>query len=335
MTTDAGPVVLLDIGANPDSTPENLAQYARMGAIFADRVLGVADPARRAPLDRRGEGQGRRPDPAGDRAHRPDEPAVRRQRRGQGPRQAPWPTSSSATRSSATSSSSSSRACRATSSTCSGPSSAARSAAGSRTCCCKPGIARIRGVFDYERAGGSPLLGVSGTVIITHGRARRRMVGYGVAVAATMARTRVPELIAEAFAADGGGAARRRDAGRRGRRATQRPPSPWSPRRERPRADRRARRHRRDGPARRVRGAGRQPGRPRRAAVAWRSSPGPGSSPGCRTTACGSASGSSPAPATPSSRSTRQVRSAVAATVERLLGLRLESVTVTVDGVGG
>lgn len=32
---------------------------------------------------------------------------------------------------------------------------------------------------------------------------------------------------------------------------------------------------------------------------------------------------------------TRQVRSAVAATVERLLGLRLDSVTVTVDGVGG
>ena len=31
---------------------------------------------------------------------------------------------------------------------------------------------------------------------------------------------------------------------------------------------------------------------------------------------------------------TRQVRSAVAATVERLLGLRLDSVTVTVDGVG-
>jgi uncharacterized alkaline shock family protein YloU len=32
---------------------------------------------------------------------------------------------------------------------------------------------------------------------------------------------------------------------------------------------------------------------------------------------------------------TRQVRAAVAATVERLLGLRLDSVTVTVDGVGG
>jgi uncharacterized alkaline shock family protein YloU len=31
----------------------------------------------------------------------------------------------------------------------------------------------------------------------------------------------------------------------------------------------------------------------------------------------------------------RGVRSAVAATVERMLGLRLESVTVTIDGVGG
>ena len=32
---------------------------------------------------------------------------------------------------------------------------------------------------------------------------------------------------------------------------------------------------------------------------------------------------------------TRHVRAAIAATVERMLGLRLESVTVTVDGVGG
>jgi glycerol-3-phosphate acyltransferase PlsX len=63
----------------------------------------------------------------------------------------------------------------------------------------RPGIGRIRTTFDYERVGGSPLLGVKGTVIITHGRARRRMIGYGVGVAATMARTRVPELIAEAL----------------------------------------------------------------------------------------------------------------------------------------
>jgi fatty acid/phospholipid biosynthesis enzyme len=43
---------------------------------------------------------------------------------------------------------------------------------------------------------------VKGTAIITHGRARRRMIGYACEVAATTARTRVPELIAEALAAD-------------------------------------------------------------------------------------------------------------------------------------
>ncbi len=44
MITDSGPMVLLDIGANPDSTSENLAQFAHMGAIFAERVLGVTRP---------------------------------------------------------------------------------------------------------------------------------------------------------------------------------------------------------------------------------------------------------------------------------------------------
>jgi len=66
----------------------------------------------------------------------------------------------------------------------------------------RPGIGRIRRVFDYERAGGSPLLGVKGSVIITHGRAKRRMVGFACAVAADTARTGVPALIAEALRED-------------------------------------------------------------------------------------------------------------------------------------
>jgi glycerol-3-phosphate acyltransferase PlsX len=66
----------------------------------------------------------------------------------------------------------------------------------------RPGIGRIRRVFDYETAGGSPLLGVRGTVVITHGRAKRRMIGYACGVAATMARARVPELIGEALRND-------------------------------------------------------------------------------------------------------------------------------------
>jgi glycerol-3-phosphate acyltransferase PlsX len=66
----------------------------------------------------------------------------------------------------------------------------------------RPGIARIRDVFDYEKVGGSPLLGVRGSVIITHGRAKRRMIGFACAVAAQTARTGVPALIAEALRAD-------------------------------------------------------------------------------------------------------------------------------------
>ena len=44
LVAEGGTLVLLDIGANPDSSPENLAQYARMGAIFSEHVLGVATP---------------------------------------------------------------------------------------------------------------------------------------------------------------------------------------------------------------------------------------------------------------------------------------------------
>ncbi len=65
----------------------------------------------------------------------------------------------------------------------------------------RPGIDRIRAVFDYEKVGGSLLLGVRGAVVITHGRARRRMIAYAVGVGAEMARNRVPELIADRLSA--------------------------------------------------------------------------------------------------------------------------------------
>ncbi len=58
MISDAGPFLFLDIGANTDSTGENLYQYAQMGAIFAEHVQGVRRSTGRVALDRRGEGQG-------------------------------------------------------------------------------------------------------------------------------------------------------------------------------------------------------------------------------------------------------------------------------------
>jgi phosphate acyltransferase len=205
MSTDAGPLVLLDIGANPDSTAENLAQYARMGAIFADRVLGVENP--RVALLSIGEEKGKGDARIQQATELLDETNLNFVGNVEGK-------------------------------------DVVHHLADVVVCdavlgnvvikffeglsgwifdlfrgefrgsfrgrvaylLLRPGIRRIRTVFDYERAGGSPLLGVRGTVIITHGRARRRMVTFGVDVAATMARTRVPELIAEAFAGSAAGA---------------------------------------------------------------------------------------------------------------------------------
>ncbi|MCL2024620.1 MAG: phosphate acyltransferase PlsX [Coriobacteriia bacterium] len=39
-----GPVVLLDVGANADCTPEYLVQFARMGRAYARAVLGISQP---------------------------------------------------------------------------------------------------------------------------------------------------------------------------------------------------------------------------------------------------------------------------------------------------
>ena len=45
MPTPRKPFVLLDAGANPDSTPEMLQQYAVMGNIYSREILGVEKPA--------------------------------------------------------------------------------------------------------------------------------------------------------------------------------------------------------------------------------------------------------------------------------------------------
>lgn len=201
MITDAGTLVLLDIGANPDSTPENLLQYAQMGAIFAERVVGIASP--RVALLSIGEEKGK-----GDaRIQRATELLDTSSLRFEGNVEGKDLTKNLADV----------VVCDAVLGNVvikffEGLStfifdqwraefrgSLRGKLAGALM---KPGIDRIRATFDYERVGGSPLLGVKGTVIITHGRARRRMIGYACEVAATTARTRVPALIAEALAED-------------------------------------------------------------------------------------------------------------------------------------
>jgi phosphate acyltransferase len=201
MITAKGPIVLLDIGANPDSTAENLAQYAQMGAIFAERVLGVARP--RVALLSIGEEKGK-----GDaRIQRATELLDASDLRFEGNVEGKDLTVHMADV----------VVCDAVLGNV-----VIKFFEGLSTfifdlwraefegslrgrlayLLMRPGVARIRKVFDYEKVGGSPLLGVRGTVIITHGRARRRMVTYACEVAATMARTGVPALIAESLASD-------------------------------------------------------------------------------------------------------------------------------------
>lgn len=201
MVTPKGPFVLLDIGATTDSTGHNLAQYARMGAIFAERVLGVADPgvALLSIGEEAGKGEARVQEAtrlleASDlrfvgNVEGKDLPAhladvivcdatvgnvtmkffeglagfIFDQLR-QEFRRPPW-----------------------------GPLG---------YLFMRPGISRIRRTFDYERFGAAPLLGVKGMVLITHGRARRRMIGFAVEVGAAAARARIPQHIAEALAED-------------------------------------------------------------------------------------------------------------------------------------
>jgi glycerol-3-phosphate acyltransferase PlsX len=201
MVREGRPFVLLDIGANPDSTAENLAQYARMGAIFAERVIGIREP--RVALLSIGEEKGK-----GDaRIQRATELLDASDLRFIGNVEGKDLVADMAD--------------VVVTDAVAGNvvikffeglstfifdlfrAEFRRGLAGRLAyLLLRPGIGRIRHVFDYERAGGSPLLGVKGAVIITHGRAKRRMVGFACAVGAETARTGVPQLIADALRED-------------------------------------------------------------------------------------------------------------------------------------
>lgn len=198
MIRRGAPFVLLDVGANPDSTPENLAQYARMGAIFAERVLGIEQP--RVALLSIGEERGK------------GEKRVQRATElidGLGLRFIGNVEGKDLTEDHADVVVCDAVAGNIVIKFFEGLSGFIfdifreefRGSLRGRLAYLlfRPSLARIRGVFDYERIGGSPLLGVKGSVIITHGRAKRRMISHAVEVGAETARTGVPALIAEAF----------------------------------------------------------------------------------------------------------------------------------------
>jgi glycerol-3-phosphate acyltransferase PlsX len=199
MVTETGPFVLLDIGANVDATGHNLYQYAHMGSIYAERVLGVANP--RVAMLSIGEERGK-----GNLAIQQatqmldDDGSLNFVGNVEGRDLVKH---------------------KADVAVCD-------AVLGNVTMkffeglagfifdlwrrefkrgirgpigylFMRSGVGRIRDTFDYERLGASPLLGVKGMVLITHGSAKRRMIEFAVEAGATAARARIPELIADSF----------------------------------------------------------------------------------------------------------------------------------------
>jgi glycerol-3-phosphate acyltransferase PlsX len=197
MLTESGPFVLLDIGANMDSSGENLYQFAHMGALYAEQVLGVDRP--RVALVSIGEEKGKG-DAAIQRATELlDEDGTLNFVGNVEGRDLVKHMADVAV-------------CDAVVGNV-----IMKFFEGLATfifglwekefrrgprgmlayLLMRPGVDRIRKTFDYEKLGASPLLGVKGMVLITHGSAKRRMIEFAVEAGAASARARIPEAIAE------------------------------------------------------------------------------------------------------------------------------------------
>jgi len=196
MLTATGPVMLLDVGANVDSDADNLVQFAAMGAIFAEHVLHVHNP--RIGLLNIGEEEEK-----GDALAR--EAYVKLQ--------------AADLHFVGNVEAHDMIAHRADVVVCDGfvgnvvikffegitsfifralrEDLQAGPIAPLALLALKPGFDKLKTRFDYERYGGAPLLGVKGVSIVTHGRARARMIENAIRVASEAAQARVPELIAE------------------------------------------------------------------------------------------------------------------------------------------
>ena len=195
IVTATGPIMILDVGANVDSSPANLLHYAVMGSIYAERVLGVARP--RVGLLNIGEEE-EKGDALTREAHQQLRDAdlnfIGNVEGGDLPRHA------------------------ADVIVCDGfvgnvvikffegvTSYIFRSirddlsqglVAPVALLALKPGFDRLKHRFDYERYGGAPLLGVRGVSIVTHGRAKARMIEHTILAASEAAAARIPDTIA-------------------------------------------------------------------------------------------------------------------------------------------
>jgi len=196
LVTASGPILILDVGANVDSEPSNLLHYAVMGSIYSEHVLKVSRP--RVALLNIGEEAEK-----GDALTREAYPRIRESGLNfignvEGNDMVGHVAdvvvcdgfvgnvvikffeglSSYIFRSLRTDLQQ-------------GP------IAPLALLALKPGFDRMKHRFDYEQYGGAPLLGVRGVSIVTHGRARARVLENAIRVASEAATAGIPQLIAD------------------------------------------------------------------------------------------------------------------------------------------
>jgi glycerol-3-phosphate acyltransferase PlsX len=206
-----GPSVLIDAGANADGRPEHLLQFAHMGAVFAQEILGVSDPEVR--LLSIGE-----EDEKGNQLTLEAHELLRASDlRFTGNTESRWLLEGDADVV-VTDGFTGNVALKALEGTIKSILDALRSEVGSSLrgriggVLIRPGARRLRERLDPETYGGAYLLGLRGLVVIAHGSSSRVAIANAIRLAATGAEHRVVERLEERLATDtltAGGRSRR------------------------------------------------------------------------------------------------------------------------------
>ena len=197
--TPQGYCFILDIGANADCKPEYLVQFAHMGSIYAERVLGVSNP--RVAIVSNGEEEGK-----GNQLVKDTVPVLRASKlnfvgNAEG-RDIPSGLADVIVTDGFTG--------NVIIKLAEGVSrmlldvlkeeitSSNLSKMGALLA--KPAFDQVRNRLDYREYGGAPLLGVDGPVIIGHGRSDARAIRNGIRMAAQTVENGVVEAIVQGMA---------------------------------------------------------------------------------------------------------------------------------------
>ena len=197
--TPSGFCFLLDIGANADCKPEYLLQFAIMGSIYAERVLGVTNP--RVAIVSNGEEEGK-----GNQLVQDTVPLLRASRlnfvgNAEG-KDIPWGIADVVVTDGFTG--------NVIVKLAEGVSKlildilrqelTSRPITKLGALLAKPAFGSLRRRLDYREYGGAPLLGVDGVVIVGHGRSDAKAIRNGIRVAAQAVENGILEAIKHGLA---------------------------------------------------------------------------------------------------------------------------------------